>query len=151
MARVRTDGPRPKMYDEFGAKPRRSQFGSMVNCGVASDKQASANGLMVRDATEGSVSRQTPVVREDEKVPTHFQLGNCIGRKQFGAVSHAQLKHREGGLDYLHRSDVAHVKLSDFGLSLNLRAMEREIKDITGTLIELLMVRPPCGDIGNYR
>ncbi|KAH9022680.1 hypothetical protein EDB85DRAFT_2293157 [Lactarius pseudohatsudake] len=39
---------------------------------------------------------------------------------------------------YLHRSDVVHVKLSDFGLSLNLRAMEREIKDITGTPIELL-------------
>ncbi|KAH9001950.1 kinase-like domain-containing protein, partial [Lactarius deliciosus] len=52
------------------------------------------------------------------------------------------------GLDYLHRSDVAHcdlkavnilttktgdVKLSGFGVSLNLRAMEREIKDVTGT------------------
>lgn len=53
------------------------------------------------------------------------------------------------GLDYLHNSDVVHcdlkaanilttktgnVKLSDFGVSLNLRQMEREIKnDVAGT------------------
>ena len=52
------------------------------------------------------------------------------------------------GLDYLHRSDVVrcdlkavnilttktgNAKLSDFGDSLNLRAMEREIKDVAGT------------------
>lgn len=51
------------------------------------------------------------------------------------------------GLHYLHTSDVVHcdlkaanilttkngnVKLSDFGVSLNLRAMERE-KDVAGT------------------
>ncbi|KAH9022691.1 kinase-like domain-containing protein, partial [Lactarius pseudohatsudake] len=68
----------------------------------------------------------------------------------FGAVSRAQLEHRADGLDYLHRSDdvqcdlkaanilttkTGNVKLSDFGVSLNLpvRAMEREIKDVTGT------------------
>ena len=94
------------------------------------------------------------------------------------------------GLDYLHCSDVVHcdlkaanilttktgnVKLSDFGVSLNLRAMEREIKDVAGTpnwmapevielkgastksdiwslgctVIELLTGRPPYGDIAN--
>ena len=94
------------------------------------------------------------------------------------------------GLDYLHHSDVVHcdlkaanilttktgnVKLSDFGVSLNLRAMERDIKDVAGTpnwmapevielkgastksdiwslgctVIELLTGRPPYGDIGN--
>ena len=94
------------------------------------------------------------------------------------------------GLHYLHRSDVVHcdlkaanilttkngnVKLSDFGVSLNLRAMEREIKDVAGTpnwmapevielkgastksdiwslactVIELLTGRPPYGDIAN--
>jgi serine/threonine protein kinase len=94
------------------------------------------------------------------------------------------------GLDYLHRSDVVHcdlkaanilttktgnVKLTDFGVSLNLRAMEREIKDVAGTpnwmapevielkgastksdiwslgctVIELLTGRPPYGDIAN--
>ncbi|KAI9449935.1 Pkinase-domain-containing protein [Lactarius psammicola] len=266
--------PRPNSYDEFGAKPRRSRFESMVNLGVASGEQASASDLMARDATEGSVSRQTLVVREEGKAPTHFQLGNCIGRGQFGAVyralnlntgqmvavkrigleglkeeeiaqlmrevdlvkrlSHPSIVKYEGmardentlsivleyaengslgqtlkafgklneklvasyvfkileGLDYLHRSDVVHcdlkaanilttktgnVKLSDFGVSLNLRAMEREIKDVAGTpnwmapevielkgaspksdiwslgctVIELLTGRPPYGDIGN--
>ncbi|KAH9166815.1 Pkinase-domain-containing protein [Lactarius sanguifluus] len=251
--------PRPNSYDEFGAKPRRSRFESMVNLGVASGEQASASDLMARDATEGSMSRQTLVVREEGRAPTHFQLGNCIGRGQFGAVyralnlntgqmvavkrigleglkeeeisqlmrevdlvkrlSHPSIvKYAENGslgqtlkavrqaelrswwrvtvfkilegLDYLHRSDVVHcdlkaanilttktgnVKLSDFGVSLNLRAMEREIKDVAGTpnwmapevielkgaspksdiwslgctVIELLTGRPPYGDIGN--
>lgn len=94
------------------------------------------------------------------------------------------------GLHYLHRSDVVHcdlkaanilttkngnVKLSDFGVSLNLRAMEREIKDVAGTpnwmapevielkgastksdiwslactVIELLTGRPPYAEIAN--
>ncbi|KAH9001956.1 hypothetical protein EDB83DRAFT_2470566, partial [Lactarius deliciosus] len=61
----------------------------MVNLGVASGEQASASDLMARDATEGSVSRQTLVVREEGRAPTHFQLGNCIGRGQFGAVYRA--------------------------------------------------------------
>ena len=64
--------PRPNSYDEFGAKPRRSRFESMANLGVASGEQASASDLMARDATEGSVSRQTLVVREEGKAPTHF-------------------------------------------------------------------------------
>ena len=94
------------------------------------------------------------------------------------------------GLHYLHQCDVVHcdlkaanilttkngnVKLSDFGVSLNLRAMEREMKDVAGTpnwmapevielkgaspksdiwslactVIELLTGRPPYGDIAN--
>ncbi|KAG5641912.1 hypothetical protein DXG03_003979 [Asterophora parasitica] len=94
------------------------------------------------------------------------------------------------GLHYLHRSDVVHcdlkaanilttkngnVKLSDFGVSLNLRAMEREIKDVAGTpnwmapevielkgastksdiwslactVIELLTGQPPYAEIAN--
>ena len=94
------------------------------------------------------------------------------------------------GLHYLHRSEVVHcdlkaanilttkngnVKLSDFGVSLNLRAMEREIKDVAGTpnwmapeviefkgastksdiwslactVIELLTGRPPYADVAN--
>jgi serine/threonine protein kinase len=70
---------------------------------------------------------------------------------------------------------TGNVKLSDFGVSLNLRAMEREIKDVAGTpnwmapevielkgastksdiwslgctVIELLTGRPPYGDIAN--
>jgi hypothetical protein len=44
----------------------------MVNLGVASGIHASASDLMARDATEGSMSRQTLVVREEGKPPTHF-------------------------------------------------------------------------------
>jgi serine/threonine protein kinase len=94
------------------------------------------------------------------------------------------------GLHYLHQCDVVHcdlkaanilttktgnVKLSDFGVSLNLRAMEREMKDVAGTpnwmapevielkgaspksdiwslgctVIELLTGRPPYAEIAN--
>jgi hypothetical protein len=44
----------------------------MANLGVASGTNASASDLMARNATEGSVSRQTLVVREEGKSPTHF-------------------------------------------------------------------------------
>jgi serine/threonine protein kinase len=94
------------------------------------------------------------------------------------------------GLHYLHRCQVVHcdlkaanilttktgnIKLSDFGVSLNLRAMEREMNNIAGTpnwmapevielkgasiksdiwslgctVIELLTGRPPYGEIAN--
>ncbi|KAL6298975.1 hypothetical protein BKA93DRAFT_743141 [Sparassis latifolia] len=265
--------PRPNSYDELGAKPRRSRFESMVNLGVATGN-ASASDLMIRDSYDGSAVRQTLIVREDGKPSTQFQLGNCIGRGQFGAVyralnlntgqmvavkrirleglkeeeiaqlmrevdlvkslSHPSIVKYEGmardddvlsivlelaengslgqtlkafgklnerlvasyvvkileGLHYLHQSDVVHcdlkaanilttkngnVKLSDFGVSLNLRAMEREMKDIAGTpnwmapevielkgastksdiwslgctVIELLTGRPPYAEIAN--
>jgi len=64
--------PRPNSYDEFGAKPRRSRFESMVNLGVASGENASASDLMARHVTAGSASRQTLVIREEGKWPTHF-------------------------------------------------------------------------------
>ncbi|OSD02934.1 Pkinase-domain-containing protein [Trametes coccinea BRFM310] len=265
--------PRPNSFDEYGAKPRRSRFESMVNLGVASSN-ASASDLMSRDSYDGSAVRQTLIVREDGKAPTQFQLGNCIGRGQFGAVyralnlntgqmvavkrirleglkedeisqlmkevdlvkslSHPSIVKYEGmardddtlsivleyaengslgqtlkafgklnerlvanyvvkileGLHYLHQNDVVHcdlkaanilttkngnVKLSDFGVSLNLRAMEREMKDVAGTpnwmapevielkgastksdiwslactVIELLTGRPPYAEIAN--
>ncbi|KAH9041218.1 kinase-like domain-containing protein [Lactarius pseudohatsudake] len=179
--------PRLNSYDGFGAKPRRSRFESVVNLGVASGEQASASDLMVRDGTKGSVSRQTLVAR-DTKAQTHFTL-KAFGKLNEKLVASYVFKILEG-LDYLHRSDVVHcdlkaanilttktgnVKLSDFGVSLNLRAMEREIKDVAGTpnwtapevielkgaspksdiwslgctVIELLTGRPPYGDIGN--
>ncbi|KAH9479372.1 Cytokinesis protein sepH [Psilocybe cubensis] len=264
---------RPSSYDELGGRPQRSRFESMVNLGVASGT-TSASDLMSRDSIDGSAVRMRLVVREDGKPPTHFQLGNCIGRGQFGSVyralnlntgqmvavkrirleglkeeevttlmrevdlvkslSHPSIVKYEGmardddtlsivleyaengslgqtlksfgklneklvasyvvkileGLHYLHTSDVVHcdlkaanilttkngnVKLSDFGVSLNLRAMEREIKDVAGTpnwmapevielkgastksdiwslgctVIELLTGRPPYADIAN--
>ncbi|KAF9808202.1 hypothetical protein IEO21_07944 [Rhodonia placenta] len=264
---------RPNSYDDLGAKPRRSRFESMVNLGVVTSN-ASASDLLSRDPYEGSAVRQTLIVREDGKPPTQFQLGNCIGRGQFGAVyralnlntgqmvavkrirleglkepeiaqlmkevdlvkslSHPSIVKYEGmardddslsivleyaengslgqtlkafgklnerlvagyvvkileGLHYLHQSDVVHcdlkaanilttkngnVKLSDFGVSLNLRAMEREPNNVAGTpnwmapevielkgaspksdiwslactVIELLTGRPPYAEISN--
>ncbi|KAK0467032.1 STE/STE11/cdc15 protein kinase [Desarmillaria tabescens] len=251
---------RPSSYDELGAKPARSRIESMVNLGVASSGNTSASDLLSRDSMEGSAVRKPLIIREEGKPPTHFQLGNCIGRGQMVAVkrirleglkedevttlmrevdlvkrlSHPSIVKYEGmardtdtlsivleyaengslgqtlkafgklnerlvasyvvkileGLHYLHTSDVVHcdlkaanilttkngnVKLSDFGVSLNLRAMEREIKDVAGTpnwmapevielkgaspksdiwslactVIELLTGRPPYGDIAN--
>ncbi|KAJ7577053.1 STE/STE11/cdc15 protein kinase [Mycena floridula] len=226
--------PRPSSYDELGAKPTRSRFESMVNLGAASSSNASASDLINkdRDSLDGSVVRKTLIIKEEGKPPTHFQLGNCIGRGQFGSVyralnlntgqmvavkrirleglkeeevttlmrevdlvkslSHPSIVKYEGmardvdtlsivleyaengslgqtlkafgklnerlvasyvvkileGLHYLHRSDVVHcdlkaanilttkngnVKLSDFGVSLNMRAVERDIKDVAGT------------------
>ncbi|KAH9022694.1 hypothetical protein EDB85DRAFT_2293167 [Lactarius pseudohatsudake] len=150
--------PRPNSYDEFGAKPRRSRFESMVNLGVASGEQASASDLMVRDVTEGSVSRQTLVVREEGRHQRTFDDVQC------------DLKAAN-----ILTTKTGNVKLSDSGVSPNLRAIEREIKDVTGTPnwmalevielkgaspksdiwslgctdIELLTGRPPYGDIGN--
>ncbi|KAJ7446686.1 Pkinase-domain-containing protein [Mycena latifolia] len=234
--------PRPSSYDELGAKPTRSRFESMMNLGVASGN-TSASDLLTRDSLDGSFVRQALIIREEGKPPTHFQLGNCIGRGQFGSVyralnlntgqmvavkrirleglkedevttlmrevdlvkslSHPSIVKYEGmardqdtlsivleyaengslgqtlkafgklnerlvasyvvkileGLHYLHSSDVnGNVKLSDFGVSLNLRAMEREIKDVAGTpnwmapectVIELLTGRPPYAEIAN--
>ncbi len=74
--------PRPNWYssyDEFGAKRRPgSRFESMANLGVASGTNASASDLMARNATEGSLSRQTLVVREEGKSPTHFVSFLCL-------------------------------------------------------------------------
>jgi hypothetical protein len=78
-ASSRRPRPRPNSYDEFGFKPqRRSRFESMANLGVASGAHASASDLMARDATEGSVSRQTLVMREEGKSPTHFVSVLCF-------------------------------------------------------------------------
>ncbi|KAH9016339.1 hypothetical protein EDB85DRAFT_754528 [Lactarius pseudohatsudake] len=53
---------------------RRPRFDSMVNLGVASEEQANASNLMARDATEGSVSRPTLVVREEGRHQRTFNL-----------------------------------------------------------------------------
>ncbi|KAF9075358.1 hypothetical protein BDP27DRAFT_1315932 [Rhodocollybia butyracea] len=241
---------------------------SMVNLG-----STSGNTKSRRDSIEGNMVRKPLIIKEEGKVATHFQLGNCIGRGQFGSVyralnlntgqmvavkrirleglkeeevmqlmrevdlvkrlSHPSIIKYEGmhrdkdtlsivleyaengslgqtvkafgklneklvasyvvrileGLHYLHQSDVVHcdlkaanilttkngnVKLSDFGVSLNMRAVERE-KDVAGTpnwmapevielkgaspksdiwslactVIELLTGKPPYGDIPN--
>lgn len=270
---------RPTSYDELGTRPSRMRFESMVNLGRADSAMASASDLMARDrdrdSMDGSAVRKALVVKEEGKPPTHFQLGNCIGKGQFGSVyralnlntgqmvavkrirleglkedeistlmrevdlvkslSHPGIVKYEGmardedtlsivleyaengslahtlrafgklneklvasyvvkileGLHYLHRSDVVHcdlkaanilttkngnVKLSDFGVSLNLRAMERQSQnDVAGTpnwmapevielkgastksdvwslgctVVELLTGKPPYSDISN--
>ncbi|EIN05999.1 hypothetical protein PUNSTDRAFT_136796 [Punctularia strigosozonata HHB-11173 SS5] len=223
--------PRPTSYEDQGAKGR-TRFESMVNLGVDSGK-ASASDMISKDSSDGGAVRQTLVVREDGKPSTSYQLGNCIGRGQYGSVYRAlnlntgqmvavkrvrlegmkedeikQLMHEVElgrrldhpsivkylgfsrdrdtlnivleyaengsllqttkafgklnerlvanyvvkileGLHYLHQSDVVHcdlkaanilttktgnVKLSDFGVSLNMRAVKHEYrKDVQGT------------------
>ncbi|KAF9006142.1 hypothetical protein BDQ17DRAFT_1423841 [Cyathus striatus] len=265
---------RPSSYDDLGTKPLRSRFESMVNLGGQDSGTPSASDLMPRNPVDGHAVRKILVVREDGKPPTHFQLGNCIGRGQFGTVyralnlntgqtvavkrirleglkedeintlmrevdlvkslSHPSIVKYEGmardndtlsivleyaengslgqtlkafgklnerlvasyvvkileGLHYLHGCDVVHcdlkaanilttkngnVKLSDFGVSLNLRAMGLETKDVAGTpnwmapevielkgastksdiwslactVIELLTGKPPYSEISN--
>ncbi|KAF9240655.1 hypothetical protein BU15DRAFT_73886 [Melanogaster broomeanus] len=245
---------RPTSYDDLG-RPRQT------------------SDLLGRDSMDAAV-RQTIVVEEEGKPAVRFQLGNCIGRGQFGVVyralnlttgqmvavkrirleglkeeevtqlmnevdlmkslSHPSIVKYEGmvrdddflnivleyaesgslgqtlkafgalnerlvagyvvkileGLHYLHRCQVVHcdlkaanilttktgnTKLSDFGVSLNLRVMERGMNDVAGTpnwmapevielkgastksdiwslgctVIELLTGRPPYGDIAN--
>ncbi|KAG8221003.1 Pkinase-domain-containing protein [Butyriboletus roseoflavus] len=246
---------RPSSYDELGRSRRSSD-------------------LPGRESMDGGTGRQTIVVEEEGKAPVRFQLGNCIGRGQFGIVyralnlntgqmvavkrirleglkeeevmqlmkevdlmkslSHPGIVKYEGmvrdeeflnivleyaesgslgqtlkafgklnehlvasyvvkileGLYYLHKCEVVHcdlkaanilttktgnIKLSDFGVSLNLRAMERELNSVAGTpnwmapevielkgaspksdiwslgctVIELLTGRPPYGEIAN--
>ncbi|KDQ61730.1 hypothetical protein JAAARDRAFT_190455 [Jaapia argillacea MUCL 33604] len=257
--------PRPESYDHLGAKPGPSRFESTVDLGVAITSEISSDGSGVP---------KTLIIKEEGSPPTQYQLGNCIGRGQFGSVyralnlntgkmvavkrirlegleeeeisqlmkeidllkslSHPSIVKYEGmtrdegvlslvlelaengslgqtlkafgklnerlvasyvvkileGLHYLHSNDIIHhdlkaanilttkngnIKLSDFGVSLNMRAMECEMKDVAGTpnwmapevielkgastksdiwslactVIELLSGRPPYGDITN--
>lgn len=62
---------RPSSYDELGNKARRTRFESMVNLGVESNN-ASASDLLSRDSLDGSAVRQTLIVLEEGKLPTHF-------------------------------------------------------------------------------
>lgn len=62
---------RPNSNEELGNLPRRTRFESMVNLGVASSN-ASASDLLSRDSMDGSGVRQTLIVREEGKPPTHF-------------------------------------------------------------------------------
>ncbi|KAF5316572.1 hypothetical protein D9619_006466 [Psilocybe cf. subviscida] len=265
---------RPTSPDGVGVRPQRSRIESMVNLGGGPSGATSSDLMSRRSSMDGSAVRMRLIVREDGKPSTHFQLGTCIGRGQFGSVykalnlntgqmvavkrirleglkeeevatlmrevdlvkslSHPSIVKYEGmardedtlnivleyaengslgqtlkafgklnerlvasyvvkileGLHYLHTSDVVHcdlkaanilttkngnVKLSDFGVSLNLRAMEREIKDVAGTpnwmapevielkgastksdiwslgctVIELLTGRPPYAEVAN--
>lgn len=137
-----------------------------------------------------------PPTSDQSSLPLRYAENGSLGQtlKAFGKlnerlVASYVVKILEG-LHYLHQSDVVHcdlkaanilttktgnVKLSDFGVSLNLRAMEREMKDVAGTpnwmapevielkgaspksdiwslgctVIELLTGRPPYADIAN--
>ncbi|KIJ55222.1 hypothetical protein M422DRAFT_151666 [Sphaerobolus stellatus SS14] len=250
----------------------RKRHESMMNIGAANGKEERPSSVV--GGMDGSAVRQTLIVKEEGKPATHYQLGNCIGRGQFGSVyralnlntgqtvavkrirleglseteikqlmheveivkrlSHPSIVKYEGmardsdtlsivleyaengslaqtlkafgklneglvasyvtkvleGLHYLHSSDVVHcdlkaanilttktgnVKLSDFGVSLNLRAMEQIKNDVAGTpnwmapevielkgaspasdiwslactIIELLTGAPPYADVQN--
>ncbi|KAH9028016.1 hypothetical protein EDB83DRAFT_2319578 [Lactarius deliciosus] len=127
---------RPNSYDEFGAKPRRSRFESMVNLGVASGEQASASDLMVRDATEGSMSRRLSnlaIVSDAGSLALYRALNLNTGKVGWTTCNRSDVAHCDLKAVNILTTKTRDVKLSDFGVSLNLRAMEREIKDVTGT------------------
>lgn len=63
--------PRPTSFDELSGKPRRSRIESMINLGGGSSN-ASASDLLRRDSMDSTAVRQTLIVREDGKSPTHF-------------------------------------------------------------------------------
>ncbi|KZS94330.1 kinase-like protein [Sistotremastrum niveocremeum HHB9708] len=275
---------RPSSFEEASTRfrARNESMGPGRNGrGSSGSPVPSASDLMMRtssrytDATDENAVRKTLIVKEDGKPSSRYQLGNCIGRGQFGSVyralnvstgqtvavkripleglsdeevtqltnevillkslSHYSIVKYEGmvrdddtlnivleyvengslshtikafgklnerlvagyvtkileGLHYLHLSQVVHcdlkaanilttkngnVKLSDFGVSLNLRAMENirrdnvagtpnwmapEVIELKGastasdiwslgcTIVELLTGRPPYGEIAN--
>lgn len=153
--------------------------------------------LLVLFLSESLYSRpRPPSAPNQSSPPLRYAENGSLGQtlKAFGKlnerlVASYVVKILEG-LHYLHQCDVVHcdlkaanilttktgnVKLSDFGVSLNLRAMEREMKDVAGTpnwmapevielkgaspksdiwslgctVIELLTGRPPYADIAN--
>jgi hypothetical protein len=77
--------PRPSSYDDPGARPTRSRIESMVNLGVSTSNEKASDIL----STDSNVVRKTLIVREEGKLSTHYQLGNAIGRGQFGTVYRA--------------------------------------------------------------
>ncbi|CAB4430298.1 unnamed protein product [Rhizophagus irregularis] len=195
--------------------------------------------------SSGDLPREKLILKNDDEIVAQYQLGNCIGKGQFGAVYRAlhlgtgqmvavkriklegkmsdeieQLMHEvellkslshpsvvkyeafimtddhiniileyvETGLVYLHTKQVVHcdlkaanilttkngnVKLSDFGVSLNLKMMEHVSTEVAGTpnwmapevielkgastasdiwslgctIIELLTGKPPYSDL----
>lgn len=63
--------PRPKSYDELGARPSRMRFESMTNLGRANSTMTSASDLITRHSF-GNAVRETLIVKEEGKPPTHF-------------------------------------------------------------------------------
>ncbi|KAH6890810.1 protein kinase [Coprinopsis sp. MPI-PUGE-AT-0042] len=266
-------GGRLGSHDKAGVRPFRGRSESTFGVGNASTAASTSDLLIPSDPMHESTG-QALLVEEEGKPATHYQLGHCIGRGQFGSaylalnlntgqmfavkricleglkeeevsqlmrevdlvksLSHPSIVKYEGmarddamlsivleyaeggslgqtlktfgkfserlvasyvvkileGLRYLHDNHIVHcdlkaanilttktgnVKLSDFGVSLNLRAMECEMKDIAGTpnwmapevielkgaseksdiwslgctVIELLTGRPPYAEIPN--
>ncbi|PVF92803.1 hypothetical protein CPB86DRAFT_877616 [Serendipita vermifera] len=80
---TRARKPRPTSLDDGGVRPGRSRFESMINLGTGAD------GLSRESSLSVNAVRQPLVVREEGKPPMHYQIGNGIGRGQFGAVYRA--------------------------------------------------------------
>ncbi|KIO24855.1 hypothetical protein M407DRAFT_76460 [Tulasnella calospora MUT 4182] len=75
--------------EEHSIAPR-GRFDPSQNLGQAFASSTNlARASSVASAKGGSTMRRTIVVREEGRVPMHYQLGNCIGRGQFGSVYRA--------------------------------------------------------------
>ncbi|KAH9016021.1 hypothetical protein EDB85DRAFT_2208904 [Lactarius pseudohatsudake] len=121
---------------------RRPRFDSMVNLGVASGEQANARNLMARDATEGSVSQQTLVVREEGRHQRTFDVVHCdlkAANILTTTTENREIKVVTGTPNWM-APEVIELK----GAS-----PKSDIWSIGCTVIELLTGRPLYGDIGN--
>lgn len=70
---------RPNSFDDLGSRPGRLRYESMVNLGGGGSRNASASDLMQRESLVsttsgdgGSAMRQSLIVREEGRAPTHF-------------------------------------------------------------------------------
>ncbi|KAG9042851.1 hypothetical protein FS837_010310 [Tulasnella sp. UAMH 9824] len=82
--------PREDLSSSFALPPAVASGPAVSHIRVPFPRTASGeHQIPAHQEAMGSNMRRTIVVREEGKAPIHYQLGNCIGRGQFGTVYRA--------------------------------------------------------------